>query len=117
MNKSKKFAIRIINLYKYLCDEKREFVLSKQLLRSGTSIGANIAESVSSISQKDFLSKMYIALKEAEESAYWILLLREYGFLTDKEFDSIGLDCEELIKITTSIQFFMKIKINERKTR
>ena len=69
--KSKKFSVRVVNLYKYLCDEKKEFVLSKQILRSGTSIGANIAESECAISEKDFLSKIYIALKECVETNYW----------------------------------------------
>ena len=73
--KSKKFAVRIVKLYKYLCDEKKEYVLSKQLLRSGTSIGANIAESECGISEKDFLSKIYIALKDSAETIYWLDLL------------------------------------------
>ena len=98
-DKSIKFAIRIVKLYKYLKEEKNEYVLSKQLVRSGTSVGANVSEAQRAQSKADFSAKMYIALKEAEESAYWILLLRESGCLTDKEFDSIGLDCEELIKI------------------
>ena len=102
-DKSIKFAIRIVKLYKYLKEEKNEYVLSKQLVRSGTSVGANVSEAQRAQSKADFSAKMYIALKEAEESAYWILLLRESGFLTDKEFDSIGLDCEELIKILISI--------------
>ena len=75
--KSKKFAIRIVNLYRYLNEEKKEYVLSKQLLRSGTSIGANIAESECAISKKDFLSKIYIAFKEANETIYWLDLLFE----------------------------------------
>ena len=75
--KSKHFAIRIIRLYQYLCQEKKEFVLSKQLLRSGTSIGANIAESSCAFSQKDFLAKMYIAFKECSETLYWLDLLYE----------------------------------------
>ena len=102
-DKSIKFAIRIVKLYKYLKEEKNEYVISKQLVRSGTSIGANVSEAQRAQSKADFSAKMYIALKEAEESAYWILLLRESGFLSDKEFDSIGLDCEELIKILISI--------------
>ena len=102
-DKSIKFAIRIVKLYKYLKEEKNEYVLSKQLVKSGTSVGANVSEAQRAQSKADFSAKMYIALKEAEESAYWILLLRESGFLTDKEFDSIGLDCEELIKILISI--------------
>lgn len=71
-NKSKKFAIRIVKLYKYLCDEKKEYVLSKQLLRSGTSIGANLAEAECAITKKEFLAKVYIALKECSESQYWL---------------------------------------------
>ena len=73
--KSKRFAVRIVRLYQYLCEEKREFVLSKQILRSGTSIGANLAEAECAISKKDFLSKIYIALKECSETLYWLELL------------------------------------------
>ena len=73
--KSKRFAVRIVNLYKYLCTEKKEFVLSKQMLRSGTSIGANIAESECAISKSDFTAKIYIAFKEANETIYWLDLL------------------------------------------
>ena len=80
--KSKRFAIRIVKLYKYLCDEKKEVVLSKQLLRSGTSIGANIAEANSAFSKKDFLAKMYIAFKECSESKYWLDLLYKTDYLT-----------------------------------
>ena len=78
--KSKRFAVRIVNLYKYLCNEKKEFVLSKQILRSGTSIGANIAESECAISRRDFLAKVYIALKECAETLYWLDLLYETEF-------------------------------------
>ena len=85
--KSKRFAIRIVKLYKYLCDEKKEVVLSKQLLRSGTSIGANIAEANSAFSKKDFLAKMYIAFKECSESKYWLDLLYKTDYLTQSEFD------------------------------
>ena len=83
--KSKKFAVRIVRLYRYLCDEKKEYVLSKQLLRSGTSIGANIAESECAISEKDFLSKIYIALKESAETIYWLDLLFETDYLSEIE--------------------------------
>ena len=76
-DKSKAFALRVIKLYKFLCDEKREFVLSKQLLKSGTSIGANVRESQRGQSKADFNAKLYIALKEADESAYWLELLYE----------------------------------------
>lgn len=90
-------------MYKYLCDEKKEFVLSKQLLRSGTSIGANIAEANCAISKKDFLAKMYIAFKESSETAYWLELLYGAEYLSKTEFESINLDCIELQKILSSI--------------
>jgi len=97
--KSKKFAVRIVNLYNYLCEEKKEYVLSKQLLRSGTSIGANLAESEYAISDKDFLNKIYIALKESAETMYWLDLLFETEYLTKKEYDSINKEALELLKI------------------
>ena len=97
--KSKRFAIRIVNLYKYLCDEKREFVLSKQILRSGTSIGANIAESECAASKKDFASKLYIALKETAETLYWLDILLETDYISQSEHDSLYDDCEELKRI------------------
>ena len=100
--KSKAFAIRIVRLYRYLCDEKKEFVLSKQLLRSGTSIGANLAEAECAISRKDFLSKIYIALKECKETIYWLELLHETDYLTEQEFQSVSSDCEELRRILSS---------------
>ena len=102
-DKSKKFAIRIINLYKYLLKEKKEYVLSKQLVRSGTSIGANVAEALCAISKKDFTAKMYIAYKECSESLYWIELLYETEYLDEKAFDSIWTQCKELHKILSSI--------------
>ncbi|MCM1329909.1 MAG: four helix bundle protein [Ruminococcus sp.] len=101
--KSKKFAIRIINMYKYLCSAKREYVLSKQLLRSGTSIGANVRESEYAQSTADFISKLQIALKEANESVYWLELLSETEFITESQFISMSSDCVEIIKILTSI--------------
>ena len=82
LHKSKTFAIRIVRLYQYLCSEKKEFVLSKQLLRSGTSIGANLAESECAISKKDFLAIIYIALKECAETLYWLELLQETDYLS-----------------------------------
>ena len=102
MTKSKSFAIRIIRLYRYLCDDKKEFVLSKQLLRSGTSIGANLAEAECAISKKDFLSKVYISLKECMETKYWLELLYETDYLSEEEFQSIYSDCEELRKMLSS---------------
>ena len=101
--KSFQFAIRIVRLYRHLTKVKREFVLSKQLLRSGTSIGANIAESQEAQSRADFVSKISIALKEATESEYWIKLLYATDYLTQAEYDSILPDCVELTKILTAI--------------
>ena len=100
--KSKKFAVRIVNLYKNLCEQKNEYVLSKQILRSGTSIGANIAESECGISKKDFLSKVYIALKECVETIYWLDLLSETDYITKEQYESLMSDCEELRKMLSS---------------
>lgn len=102
LRKSKAFAIRIVNLYKYLCEEKREYVISKQLLRSGTSIGANLAEAICGISKKDFTSKIYISLKECAETKYWLDLLCETDYLSKSEYESIECDCTELIKLLTA---------------
>lgn len=103
VDKSKAFAIRIIKLYKYLCTEKKEFVLSKQLLRSGTSIGANVKEAIRGQSKDDFAHKMNISLKEASETEYWLELLFETDYITEEQFNSIIADCTELIRILTSI--------------
>ena len=101
--KSKAFAIRIVRLYKLLTQERKKYVLSKQLLRSGTSIGANIAEALCGISNKDFLAKMYISYKECSESLYWIELLHDTDYLNDNEFVSIWEQCKEIQKILSSI--------------
>jgi len=101
-DKSKKFALRIIKLYKYLAYEKKEFVLSKQILRAGTSIGANLVEAERGQSKKDFLAKIYIALKESAETAYWLELLHDSEYITKEEYDSLYNDCEELIKMLTA---------------
>ena len=103
VNKSKAFALRIIELYKYLTDKKQEYVISKQILRSGTSIGANIREAHRGLSDSDFYAKLTISLKEADETAYWLELLSESRFLTKDEFNSIYQDCEELIRLLVSI--------------
>ena len=103
LKKSKTFAVRIIRLYQFLEDNKRGFVLAKQLLRSGTSIGANVREGHNAQSKKEFISKMNIALKEAAESEYWLELLYETNYLTEPEFDSIMTDCQELNKLLISI--------------
>lgn len=101
--KSFDFAIRIVRLYQYLCENKKEYVLSKQLLRSGTSIGANVQEGLQGQSKKDFLMKMNIALKEASETKYWLRLLLATDYLTDKEQSSIFEDCLEIEKLLTKI--------------
>ena len=101
--KSFLFAIRIVKLYKYLTDSKREYHLSKQLLRSGTSIGANIAEAQQAQSRADFVSKLSISLKEASETDYWLRLLNATEFLSDAEFMSVHSDCTELEKMLTAI--------------
>ncbi len=101
--KSFQFAIRIVKLAKYIREEKREFTLSKQLLRSGTSVGANVSESQQAQSKVDFISKLSIALKEAAETSYWLQLLKATDYLTDEEFHSVHRDCNELEKLLTSI--------------
>ncbi len=101
--KSFNFAVRIVNLYKYLTDKKNEYVLSKQLLRSGTSIGANVAEAEQAQSKPDFVSKMNIALKETSETKYWIKLLKVTDFLSEQEGNSLVDDCVELEKLLVSI--------------
>ena len=103
LEKSKAFAIRIIRLYQYLVDNKKEYILSKQILRSGTSIGANIRESSRAQSKADFVSKCNIALKEADETCYWLELLYETDYISKKEFDSIYNEAEELVKILNSV--------------
>lgn len=102
-DKSKNFAIRIIKFYKYLYDEKKEFVLSKQILRSGTSIGANIRESKNAQSKADFISKMNIALKEADETAYWMELLWESEIIEKSQVKDLYELNTELIKLLTAI--------------
>lgn len=100
--KSYKFALRMIKLYKFMVDEHKEFVLSKQVLRSGTSIGANIEESVHAQSKTDFIHKLSIAQKEASETSYWIKLLRDSDYLNNKLAESLFNDCEEIQKLLTS---------------
>ena len=101
--KSKCFAVCCIKLYQYLCKEKTEYVISKQLLRSGTSIGANVKEAIRGQSMADFGAKMNIALKEASETEYWIEILNESGYLDSSETEKILSDCREIIKLLTSI--------------
>jgi four helix bundle protein len=102
-DKSFDFSVRIINLYKHLTGNKQEFVISKQLLRSGTSIGANVCEAEQAQSASDFLSKMSISLKESCETDYWIRLLHRTDYISEQEYKSIITDCRELTKMLTSI--------------
>ena len=102
-DKSFTFALRIVRLYQFLCDEKKEYVLSKQLLRSGTSVGALIREAEHAETRKDFIHKISIAQKEINEAIYWIELLKEADYLTVEQFNSINNDAVELIKLITSI--------------
>ncbi len=111
LEKSRKFALRIINLNKYLTVEKKEYVMSNQLFRCGTSIGANITEAECAFSKKDFLAKMYIAFKECAETGYWLDLLYESNYITEREYISIKADCEELKKMLSSITKTTKEKI------
>ena len=102
-SKSMAFAIQIVRLYQDLTAEQREYVLSKQLLRSGTSIGANIREAVQGFSRKDFVYKMNIALKECSETLYWLELLHETDYLSDKAYQRISSEAMDLLKLLTSI--------------
>lgn len=109
--KSLAFAKRVIKLYKYLCDDLREFVLSKQILRSGTSIGANITEAQCGFSRKDFLFKMQTAYKECAETLYWLELLYSSDYLSKDEYNSINSDCLELMSLLSSITKTTKEKL------
>ena len=113
------FACRITRLFQYLTEEaeNKEYVQSKQLYRSGTSIGANVRESKHAQSEADFLSKMSIAYKEADESDYWLNLLHDNGYLDDEQFDSLEKDIDRILKILTSIVKTMKKKIEARKKK
>ena len=110
------FACRITRLYQYLTEdaEYKEFVQSKQIYRSGTSIGANVRESKHAQSDADFLSKMSIAYKEADETDYWLNLLRDNGYLNDDQFQSLAHDCDRILKVLTSIVKTMKEKIDSK---
>lgn len=102
-NKSLAFAIRIVRLYQYLVKEKQEFILSRQLLKSGTSVGANIREALRGQTRQDFTAKMNISLKEVYETEYWLELLYKTDYITNKEFENIFADCRELTKLLMSI--------------
>lgn len=113
--KAKLFAVRIIKLYQHLTEKKKEFVLSKQVLRSGTSIGANRTEAVYAYSGKDFLHKNEIALGECAETLYWLELLEATGYITSRQFTSISADCEELLKLLISIVKSLKKNLSGAK--
>ena len=102
-DKSMSFAVRVVRLYQYLSEEKKEYVISKQVLRSGTSIGANVREAQQGQSKRDFTAKMSIALKEVSETEYWLELLRETDYLNEEEYQSIQKDCGEVAKLLTAI--------------
>lgn len=103
LSKSYLFAVRIVNLYKYLTEQKKEFVLSKQLLRSGTAIGALLKEAEHAQSKADFLHKVNISLKEANETEYWLKLLTDTHYLTKEEYENIQADCSQICKMLISI--------------
>lgn len=101
--KSFRFAVRIVRLCKFLTEEKKEYVLSRQILRSGTSIGANVKEALQAESKADFIHKLSISLKEASETEYWLQLLKETEYIDQAAYDSMMHDCVELLKLLTSI--------------
>ena len=111
-NLSLDFALRIVNLYKYLCDEKSEFVMSKQLLRCGTSIGANVREAEHAESTEDFIHKLKISLKESNETEYWLELFYKAEYITAAQYNSLNNDCKELSKLLISIIKSTKEKNN-----
>ena len=111
--KSFSFALRIVKLYQHLSGKKKEFVLSKQVLRSGTSIGANVEESRGAQSTPDFQAKISVAYKEARETSYWLRLLYASKYLTERQFTSLHTDCEELIRILGSTQLTLKTKLQK----
>jgi four helix bundle protein len=111
LEKSRKFAIRIYYLYKLLSEEKHEYILSKQLLRSGTSIGANLSEAQYAVSKKEFLVKATISLKECAETEYWLELLKNTGLLDQKEYDSIIQDCKDILRLLLATTKTIKKKL------
>jgi four helix bundle protein len=106
-----KFAIRIVKAFKHLQETQKEYVLSKQMLRSGTSIGANVAEANGAISDADFSSKMSIAYKECLETKYWLSLLKDTDYITEKSFESMHTDADEIAKILFTI--IKKVRIEK----
>jgi four helix bundle protein len=111
--KSYSFALRIVKLHQYMCTTKNEFTLSKQILRSGTAIGALVYEGECAQSKPDFINKLNIALKEANETAFWLMLLKDSGYISAENYSSIAADCTELLKLLTSIIKTSKINIKK----
>lgn len=109
------FALRIVKLYKFLCEDKKEFVISKQLLRSATSVGANTEEADAGQSKRDFIAKLQISLKEAKESHYWLRLLKDAEYIDNQTFNSLIKDCNEVITILIAILKTAKNNLNNRK--
>ena len=103
VQKSYQFAVRCVKLYKYLCEKEHDYVIGKQLMRSGTSVGANVKEAIRGISKAEFRTKMSISLKEASESEFWIEVLRDTGYLSDQQAESLLQDCQELLKLLMTI--------------
>jgi len=114
VTKSYAFAVRVVKLYEYLKKEKQEFVLSKQVLRSGTSVGANMQEATGGQSTSDFIHKLSVARKEARETSYWLRLLHDTGYIADTQFQSIHADGGELIKILNSIIITSQSKLGTK---
>ncbi|MBC7922740.1 MAG: four helix bundle protein [Ferruginibacter sp.] len=112
-DKSYQFALRIVKLHRYLTEENKEYVLSRQVLRSGTSVGANVEEAIGGQTEKDFFAKLSIAYKEARETSYWIRLLRDSEYLKASLAESILADCDELIRIIGSIQKTIRARNNK----
>ena len=103
VTKSYSFALEIIKIYKFLINDKKEYIISKQMLRSGTSVGANIHEAIASESKKDFIHKLGIAVKEARETSYWLNLLKDSDYVNDEQFKNLNSYCDEVIRILNSI--------------
>lgn len=114
-NKSFHFAVSVVNLYRLIQSERKEFVMSKQLLRSGTSIGANVREAINAQSSADFVHKLAIAQKECDETIYWLELLKETGFINESEFNSMNNEATKLLKIIRSIILTTKQKTQNSK--
>jgi four helix bundle protein len=115
LEKSKKFSVEIVRLYQYLCSEKREFVMGRQILRSGTSVGANLTEAAYAYSTRDHAAKKSIALKECAETLYWLELLHDTNLISDDIFSRLTSDCEEILKLLASAVKTLKQKINKNK--